>query len=318
MKSSDGPSEQKVDSPKRKTWRSFFLKLGILLVVIWFGGDFAYSCYVRYRIQEWESKVPWTEDGFTQDAKELEGGEGQIALLMVHGFNDTPQMYRKLLPELKEDYHCKAILLPGFGRDVATYAASTKEEWLTKVDSEVQQLRQGHEQVWIVAHSLGGAITINHVLNNPESVDGVVLLAPAIEVSSKRSPMFSTRFWHEFNKIALPSTRVTCSPYPMDAKDEQEQERELRNIFSPTQVVDNTFQLIDANRGRAKEISIPALVILATDDTVVDSPAIESFYEGLGSSKKKLVKLDNSGHMVPVDFEWQDIVAETRSFVSGE
>ena len=306
--------------PKR---RARWPRLLLAAIVIWFFGDFCYSCYVGYRIRQWKASVPWTADGLAPDAAEREKGEGGVALLMVHGFGDSPQMYRKLLPELaNHDYYCKAILLPGFGKDVETYAASEVEDWLRKVKEEMAALKESHRQVWIVAHSLGGAISINHCLNQQDSgsdaamPDGLLLLAPAIEVSNQRSPIFPTRFWHEWSKYALPSSRITCSPFPMDARDPAEQEREYRNIFSPRSIVTNTFTLIDANRGRASELSLPTLVVLAKQDRVVDSAATEKFFEQIGGPDKELLRLEQSGHNVPVDVEWETVTDAIKTFLA--
>ena len=95
--------------------------------MIWFVGDFGHSCNVSYRIREWKNLVPWTEEVLAPDAAEREAGEGDVALLMVHGFGDSLQTYRKLMPEPAQNgYHCKAILLPGFGKDVDTYV---RQKW---------------------------------------------------------------------------------------------------------------------------------------------------------------------------------------------
>lgn len=306
-------------SPRRqRSWLKRFLGGFLLFVLVWLAGDFGYSLYVSVEIRKWETQVPWSEAGLAPGAAEYTVGKGSIGLLMVHGFSDSPQMYRKLAPVLAQrGYACRCILLPGFGRTVEAYADSSAEQWLEKVQAETEMLRRQHDQVFIVAHSLGGAITVQHLLRHTGQVDGVVLLAPAIEVSNLRSPIFPTRFWHEFGKIALPSTTITYSPFEMDARDPAERDRPDRNRFSPRRVVDNTFQLIDANRGRADELELPMLIFLSTTDQVVDSVAIEDFFEHSASSDKRLIRLENSGHMIPVDLEWRTVVEEIDRFVSN-
>lgn len=301
----------------KNLWRKRLLFGLIATVTIWFAGDFSYSRYIAYRIASWSEDVPWSEDGFAPDAEEFSCGEGSVALLMIHGFSDTPQMYRKLAPALADEgYHCRSILLPGFGRSVEAYANCEIKDWHQKVADEVNGLRETHSEVWIVAHSLGGAVTIAHLLDNRSNVDGAVLITPAVAVSNKRSPLLPTRFWHEFSKYSLPFTTITCSPFEMDAKDPGEREREHRMIFSPRSIVDRTFELVDHNKGRAAEIELPVLAFLAVDDQVVDSTAIEQYYEDLSSSRKKLVRLADSGHMVPVDLEWKQVVQDIHSFIS--
>lgn len=291
----------------------------VAFAALWLLGDFAYSRYVAYRVSQWEAAVPWTSEGLAPDAAEFEIGQGDTALLMVHGFSDSPQMYRKLAPALAEEgYFCRAILLPGFGKDVEAYASGTIDEWHQKVASEVAQLRKEHARVWIVAHSLGGAITIAHTLDNRSEVDGLVLITPAIAVSNERSPLLPTRFWHEFSKYVLPFTHTTCSPFEMDAQDPAERNREYRNVFSPRSVVDQTFELIDHNSGRASEIRKPTLMFLSESDQVVDSAAIATYFQELSAKPKELVRLSNSGHMVPVDYEWALVVDRIAEFIRNQ
>ena len=299
------------------------MKILILLVVCWFFGDFCYSRYVVYRVQQWESQVPWTSDGLAPDAREQQWGpkDASIAILMIHGFSDSPQIWRKIGPEIgKEGLYVRAILLPGFGRDMQAYRASKTESWLEKVNQEVASLRNMHDEVWVVAHSLGGAITIQHTLRASEggaaNVDGIALIAPAVAVSNERSPLLPTRFWHEASKFILPFSTTTCSPFNLDVRDPEERERPFRNTFSPRTIVDCTFRLLDQNRHRAAEIEIPSLIFLATTDKIVSSPAIKTYWDKLGSQRKKLVSLDNSGHMVPVDLEWRSVTTHIIKFVN--
>lgn len=302
--------------PRRPRWKRRELAWLAVGVALWFLGDFAYSRFVEYQIRRWESSIPWSADGLAPDASEVSMGNGEVGLLMLHGFNDSPQVFRKLAPALSQrGYACRAILLPGFGRTVDAYANATVESWLDKLEQEIESMSHEHQQVVLVAHSLGGALAINHTLSGQHPADSLVLLAPAIEVSNARSPILPTRFWHEFGKVALPSTTITYSPFEMDAHDPLERDRAGRNRFSPRKIVDNTFQLIDANRRRATELTLPTLLFVTDSDRVIDPQSIRTFYEQTGSKRKRLVTLEDSGHMIPVDRQWQTVVEEIDNFV---
>ena len=75
--------------------------------------------------------------------------------------------------------------------------------------------------------------------------------------------------------------------------------------------------MIDANRDRAGELKLPGLFFLSTTDQVIDSAAIEKFYDEYGGQPKELVKLENSGHMIPVDLDWQVVVSEIDDFLQS-
>ena len=293
---------------------------GLLAVIaLWLIGDFAYSRYVAYQINRWEASQEFGEDGILRGAEEFSLGPAasSTAVIMVHGFCDTPQIYRKIAPPLADrGIRCRGILLPGFGRSIAAYADSNREQWLEKLDAEIRAARGAHDRVFVVAHSLGGALTINYLLQESHAeLDGVVLLAPAIEVASDRVPVGTALFWHRFSCWTLPFSRVAYSPFSLDVNDPAEKDRPDRNRFSPRSVVEYTFQLIAENRGRASQLELPLLMLVAPEDKIIDTAAIEAFYEQWGSTDKRLVRLENSGHMIPVDKDWEQVQREILKFV---
>ncbi|MEM8734023.1 MAG: hypothetical protein AAGG44_07370, partial [Planctomycetota bacterium] len=76
--------------------------------LIWFLGDWGYSQYVQWRITRWTESVPWDANGLEPGSQEVEIGAGPVALLCVHGFSDSPQMYRKLAPAWADrGYRCR-------------------------------------------------------------------------------------------------------------------------------------------------------------------------------------------------------------------
>ncbi len=277
--------------------------------------DFVYSRYVAHSISKWEATIERDADGVQKGFGEFAMGDGPTALLMIHGINDSPRCWYKMAPVLAENgFHCRAMRLNGFAETVENYGHATRHEWLSAVDHEIKGLRASHKIVFLVAHSLGGAISIAHVLDNPDSVDGIVLIAPAIEVSDDRSPLFSTRFWHEFANGILIFTRTTRSPYDIDAHDPTERDYEGRIIFTPRSVVDETFALIDNNRGRAGELKLPLMMVLSKDDKVIDWQAAKEFYDEAGSDKKTIFFTKDAGHAIPYDNGWQELADAIAKF----
>ena len=306
-----------VSNSRRRKWLRRMIWFLVGFIGLWLIGDFAYSRYVASEINRWESTIQRNENGVQVGCEEFKLENGPVAILFVHGFNDSPQIWRKIAPEVaNQNFTCHAIRLPGFGEPIENYAASTTESWLSKLDSEIKLLQKDHSMIVVVAHSLGGAVTINHLLNHPGCVDGVVLLAPAIEVSNARSPVFSAEFWHRFSSYTLPFSRIAKSPFDYDARDPAERDFAGRNVFSPRRVVDNTYQLIHSNRGRAGEIKIPIRVFVSPSDAVVDAEATKRFFEQLGAENKKLLVADKAGHSIPVDYGWETVVDETVAFAN--
>lgn len=248
-------------------------------------------------------------------------GTGKTAILLVHGINDTPFTYRKLAPELAKSFSVRVMRMPGFGEPLDICATKTAEDWIAALRKESTLLRQQHDRVFVVAHSLGGAVTIQTILREGDSqhelFDGVVLLAPAIEVSNRRSPLLPTRTWHQISG-GLIFTRMTYNPFGNDCQDPAEVESPNRVPFTPRSMINETFSLIDANRGQAKKFKLPVLVVLSTLDQVNDSQASERWLDSVSSKEKSIYWNNQSGHALQYDLGWQTVGQEIREFVEQQ
>jgi len=291
--------------------------LSLALIAAWLTGDFVYSFRVARAVKAWEATQTRDESGVIEGAQAFSMGEGETAILLVHGINASPCIWRNIAPALAaEGFAVRAMRLPGFAEPMSQYAAATKEDWLAAVDEEVARLRESHPRVILVGHSLGGAITIAYSLQHPKAVDALVLLAPAVEVSSERSPVLPVRCWHEFARWTLAFTWLTESPFEPDCHDPAGRVFVGQSPFTPVATVDETFAVIDHNRVRATEISVPLLMFVAEEDPAVDTLAARRYFDAAGSEWKRLIVLDESGHLIPVDYQWRLVVTQMRDFLS--
>jgi carboxylesterase len=320
----DTPESHVVESPKRRRWLRLLLIVAVALVPLHLLVDGMYAVYVACARDAWEVTIVRDSNGVIEGCETLDvqpnaDVDNDTAILLVHGLGASPRHYEFIAKDLAErGYHCRAVRLPGFAEPVAKYCESTSKAWLEKVQGELASLRKEHSRVGIVGHSLGGAVTIGVMLDDPKAADFAVLLTPAVEVSNARSPVLSARTWHDISEHSLVFVRVLSSPYPLDCRDPERGDHPGRTPFTPKAVVDQLFKLMDSNRGRAKEITVPTTVVVAIEDPIVDTLAAERFYEALGSTEKDLVRLDNSGHEVTLDWQWQEVADAIAQRAEGE
>jgi esterase/lipase len=303
-----------VKAPKRRM--KLILLVLLTLVVVWFWGDFIYSRIVAAQLRKWEATVQRDQNGVRIGCDAFAIGSGDTALLLIHGINDSPKLYEQMAPVLAEKgFRVRAMRLPGFAEPVEQYAKSNRKQWVESVEQEVEALRrEGSEQVCIIAHSLGGAIAIAYLLKHPEAVDRVVLLAPAVAVSNRRSILLPVRTWHELGRRTLAFTRITKSPYAVDAHDSEARKYPWMTPFVPLSIVDETFTLLDENQDQAGQIRVPLMMVLSKDDQVVDWLAAEEFFEQSASNEKRLRFMDDAGHTIPFDRGWQELTEEIAEF----
>lgn len=295
---------------------------------VWLVGDFVHSRLVAHWIHKWEATVEREPSGVLIGCEAYSVGEGdgvrkrKTGLLLVHGINASPRHYEKMAPALAaKGFACRVMRLPGFAEPMDRYAKSSREDWLAAVDEELKTLRAKYDRIGIVAHSLGGAVATGQLINHPDSVDFAVLLAPAVKVSSHRAPVLSTRTWHDFGKRAFFSTRILRSPYEIDCHDPAHLNHPGRSPFTSIAMIDSLYQQMDSNRQRAEEFRTPLLMVLSEQDIIVDTPAAKQFYQQVSSTKKELRMLDNSGHCIPLDYDWEktaNAIGEFAERLAGE
>lgn len=276
-------------------------------VLLWLIGDMMHAAYIACAIDAWKDSVEQTDQGVIAgceafDLPPADGAEPLGAVLLVHGFNASPRHWELVAPELAESgLHVRAMRLPRFAEPFSLSSDRDPDEWVEAVAGELAALRDKHERVGVVGHSLGGAVTIRALIDDPDAADWAVLVAPAVAVSSARSPVLSTRTWHEVSQRVLLSTNVVKSPFPMDCRVEGRTDWPGRMPFSSAQIVDALFELLDRNAPDAEQFTTPVTMLVAKEDRIVDTPAATAYFERLGSSDKNLVVLDDSGHEVPLD-----------------
>ncbi len=308
-----GNQEQPVQSKASRRWK----RLGLIALAIVTGQlllDGLHAAYVAVVASRWEATVQREANGVMAgcDAFDLAPAGDTIketAVLLVHGINASPRHYDFVAPALAErGYAVRAMRLPGFGEPLEVYSESRAEDWVAAVSAELSTLRGEHANVGLVGHSLGGAVAIGTLLEDPDAADFAVLLAPAVAVSDQRSPVFSTRTWHEFAQAAWVFTHTLSSPFAMDCHDTARHDHPGGVPFTPIAVVDSLFHLMDRNLPAADRLTTPTVMIVSEADRVVSTSAAVAYFERIGAADKELIRLDDCGHELPLDNEWPALV----------
>lgn len=103
----------------------------------------------------------------------------KTAVLMIHGICGTPNHFRGILPleELvPENWSVYNLVLDGHCKTVKDFARSSMKKWKSQVWQAFDQLASTHEQVILVAHSMGTLFSIQLSLEHPEKIPFMLLL----------------------------------------------------------------------------------------------------------------------------------------------
>lgn len=206
-----------------------------------------------------------------------EGAKTRGAALLIHGLPGTPDDMRALGEVLRDDgWTVDAPLLPGFGPSIATLPERRYAEWVETVQRELSLLRREHDNVLLVGHSLGAAVSLLAVADEPPS--GQVLLAPYWRFGGPMShylwPLMRlvVRRWRPLRKMDFDSPMVRdgllrlIPDLNLDAGAVRE---ELRAFVVPIELLNELRRLGIATKRAARRSPAPTLVIQGVRDTLV-------------------------------------------------
>lgn len=105
------------------------------------------------------------------------GDPTRSVVIFLHGSWHDSSQWQELMESLSEDFHCFAPDLLGFGNSIPTKPSNIS------ISVEVDCLHEflttlNLESVYLVGHSLGAWIAIDHTLKYPDFVRGVVAISP--------------------------------------------------------------------------------------------------------------------------------------------
>lgn len=111
------------------------------------------------------------------------------AVLFVHGIVSTPRFFDDFVAALPADCSVHSLLLPGHGGTVKDFGRHGAKEWTAHVRAALDELRQTHERVFIVAHSLGTLLAIREAVQDSSRIAGMLLLCVPLRIWPKPSAL---------------------------------------------------------------------------------------------------------------------------------
>jgi len=100
------------------------------------------------------------------------------SILFIHGIVGTPNHFKRFLPLVPEDQSIYNLLLDGHGKGVRDFSRSSMAKWEEQTARAVSELAESHEEIYIVAHSLGCLLAIEQSICNPKIKKLFLLQAP--------------------------------------------------------------------------------------------------------------------------------------------
>ena len=217
------------------------------------------------------------------DIAYVDSGGDKPPLIMVHGLSSYLSFWEYQIPYYAQRYRVIALDLPGYGQSGRPDAPYTPPWYADMVADWMTAL--GIQRAPIMAHSMGGQISLHLALEHPERVEALLLSGPAgFEAFSAGEAEFIKNFWTEDRALhaSEQELRATFTAVVFNrADDGVERLLQERVRMGKTTAFRGTSVAVSRSIAgmvdhpvlpRLGDIRAPTLIVYGTDDRMIPNP----------------------------------------------
>jgi len=267
-------------------------------------------------------KVHYRDEGIQSDS---------TPLILLHGMSSSLNTWDSVVIGLKDKKRVISLDLPGFGLTGPSPENAYNFNYYSKfIDSFTTRLKI--KRFILVGNSMGGAISWNYALHNPQGLAKMVLVDAAGypkkgESGSLGFTIASTPVINNLLLYATPKFLVRKSLetvyYDQDRVTDEQVERfhdvAIRegNRAAALLIFKGSFQrnskrFLNSNIARIKEIKTPTLILWGDKDNLISVDNVAQFQRDIQGSQAEIYK--NVGH-VPMEEVPGKVAASIAGFV---
>lgn len=228
---------------------------------------------------------------------------GRVGCLLLHGLTGTPYEMRDLGEALAAaGVSVSCPLLPGHGTSPEDLARTRWPDWEAAADAALKDLAADTDRRFICGLSMGASLGIR--LAARREVAGLIALSPAVKLRSPLVPL-----------LPLLSRVMPFRKKTSDIKDPVALARHPSYKLQSLAAADSLRRLLALLPADFPALRMPLLVMVASEDHVIDPAAARRLYEEAPSARKRFIVLEDSYHVITVDRQADRVQREVVDFI---
>jgi carboxylesterase len=237
--------------------------------------------------------------------------KGPVGCLLIHGFTGATHEMRQLGDYLAErDITVMAPCIAGHGTRVEDLNETRWPDWYASARAALDELKGMCETVFVGGLSMGGLQTL-HLATHDRDVRGFLCFAAPVYVRNWKLQLFEP----VMRNTPLLKVYRYDKGIADDIKDKEAIKTHVSYDKTPTACVLSLVDYMNHVKADLGEIKAPILIFQAREDHTVHPGNAEVIFKAVGSQDKQIVMLDNSYHVITVDFDKQTVFEKSYEFI---
>ncbi|HBX67944.1 MAG TPA: carboxylesterase [Chloroflexi bacterium] len=230
---------------------------------------------------------------------------GRTGCLLIHGFTGAPKEMREMGEYLNQrGYSVLGVRLTGHATQPEDMQRARWQDWLLSVEDGWHLLQGVTDRIFVCGLSMGGILSLSFAAQFP--VAGVVAMSTPYELPHDPRLPYVRYLYHLQPKMAKGEP---------DWFDPEVAKDHVDYPYYPTRAIAELVELLKVLRASLPQVSAPVLLIHSLDDKGVAPENMKKIYAALGSPRKEMLMIENSGHAITRDQQRGQVFAAAEQFI---
>ena len=236
---------------------------------------------------------PWSFDG-----------DGQVGVLLLHGFTGSPASMRPWGEALAEfGWTIQVPRLPGHGTRWQDMNITTWEDWYSEAERTYRTLQSACSKVFVCGLSMGGALTLRLAEQHGDDIAGIVLVNPAVHTERT-------------DRHLLPIVKHLVGSFPGISNDIAKPGMdEVAYDRTPLKAAHSMMSMWSVVRDDITLVRQPLLLFRSAKDNVVEASNAEWILTHVASRETEEIVLPRSYHVATLDYDAPTIFESSAAFI---
>lgn len=250
-------------------------------------------------------------------------------VLLIHGLTGTPNEMRIVAKGLnKAGFTVYGMQLAGHCGDEADLCKTNWQDWYKSVEDAADHLATQVDNVFVGGLSMGALLALKLAAERPKQIKGVAVMGVTFSYDGWSMPFWAKKLFFLlvwFKKLGLFQKTSFIEKPPYGLKDERIRATVSQSMLSGDSaaagLAGNPFpslaemQLLAKHvRQELPKVTSPCLIMHSGHDDIADINTNARLVEKSVHAPTKFVVLNDSYHLITIDRQRREVIAETVNF----